>query len=1063
MSLKIKLFFLLFSISIFAFAQTNVSGVINSNTTWSLANSPYTVTGNVLVNSGVTLTIEAGVIIKANTGFGIQSSGEIIAIGTSGSRILFTSSAANPAKGDWFGISLLNQSVDPIFNSMGNYVSGTIFKNVDIEYTGHQAWSGGITATDADLYVDHCNLSNGDQYGIFFSSSANDLTIRNCSFLNHTLTGVFVNAPDGFVEMSNSRIENNPEHGIYLGTKNFAITNNFFRNNSTGFVGSAITVTPGSYSSNHTKIIRKNKFIDHGRSTILVEISALVHISQNIFINTERAVVTDNSDIRLDSNVFINNSIIVRDHGGQDLSMKHNHILNNNKSNSPWSGTSVGLVISAYQGFNEIDFGFNTMVNNHFSSDRLLMVQYRNTTSVKVNNNNLLARNSQYFIYNDLTIPQPNIDAKNNYWGTLVTTEIDNKIFDWSDNINKSVVNYSPILIKPDTTAPISPPESVIKKLVSGSVKLSWLANPEEDLAGYKIYWKNPTGYSYDSVVDVGNVTTYTLNGVGNITAEYSVVAYDNMANGNDMDVFEGHQSWFSGSEKYSPTINTSNFNGNIISCYGNTDGQITLTMTDGTAPYTYDWSHDPTLTANQASNLGEGVYHFSITDIGGLIFSDSIVITQPDSLQIQSITVNSNNCSNGSDGSLVFDVIGGTVPYSFSYYNSLGALISTSTSDSISNLPPDTYSVSVSDANSCTVSSQNIILGFTNLSVQPFITALDSAICSGTTTTLSLNNGIQSAVWNDGQTGLTRVLPLGSYWVNSIDTNGCLGASDTIIIKELVALDSSATICLVTFDLTLNKNRIIFDKPDNETGIAAYNIYKDVFGVWQVIGSVNNGDSSQFIDNTSQPSTKVARYYIETEDQCGVTYSTANSTIHKTVLLQSSIGVNNEVNLSWNQYEGASIWYYRILRNSVSSAGFVPIDSVGGTIGAFTDNNPPLGSNSYIIEAVLTSPCTVKAKNNTYSSLTSNSVENTIGLMENLKVDFKIYPNPTNDFLHIECLAGMGSKEISLFDTKGKIIERLKSENKKVRLDLSDLPKGIYHLTITTSQGVLSQLVIRK
>ena len=43
---------------------TNVSGVISSNTTWSLANSPYLVTGNVLVNEGVTLSIEPGVIVK---------------------------------------------------------------------------------------------------------------------------------------------------------------------------------------------------------------------------------------------------------------------------------------------------------------------------------------------------------------------------------------------------------------------------------------------------------------------------------------------------------------------------------------------------------------------------------------------------------------------------------------------------------------------------------------------------------------------------------------------------------------------------------------------------------------------------------------------------------------------------------------------------------------------------------------------------------------------------------------------------------------------------------------
>jgi len=42
-------------------SQTTVSGGIYSNTTWTLANSPYVITGNIVVFPAATLTIEPGV------------------------------------------------------------------------------------------------------------------------------------------------------------------------------------------------------------------------------------------------------------------------------------------------------------------------------------------------------------------------------------------------------------------------------------------------------------------------------------------------------------------------------------------------------------------------------------------------------------------------------------------------------------------------------------------------------------------------------------------------------------------------------------------------------------------------------------------------------------------------------------------------------------------------------------------------------------------------------------------------------------------------------------------
>ena len=95
-----------------------VSGVITSNTTWT-KNNVYLLQGLVFVDSLVTLTIEAGTVVRgdANTIIStliIQRGGKLIANGTSCNPIVFTSSKASGArvKGDWGGIVFLGRGLN---------------------------------------------------------------------------------------------------------------------------------------------------------------------------------------------------------------------------------------------------------------------------------------------------------------------------------------------------------------------------------------------------------------------------------------------------------------------------------------------------------------------------------------------------------------------------------------------------------------------------------------------------------------------------------------------------------------------------------------------------------------------------------------------------------------------------------------------------------------------------------------------------------------------------------------------------------------------------------------
>ncbi|MBL1280674.1 MAG: hypothetical protein COA33_010390 [Fluviicola sp.] len=88
------------------------SGFITSNETW-VATEIYQLNGKVVVQNGVTLTIEAGTIIKGAEGTGANASalviakgGKINAVGTPSAPIIFTSVLDNIQKGQLVGTNL---------------------------------------------------------------------------------------------------------------------------------------------------------------------------------------------------------------------------------------------------------------------------------------------------------------------------------------------------------------------------------------------------------------------------------------------------------------------------------------------------------------------------------------------------------------------------------------------------------------------------------------------------------------------------------------------------------------------------------------------------------------------------------------------------------------------------------------------------------------------------------------------------------------------------------------------------------------------------------------------
>ena len=142
---------LLSSISFTIKAQTNVSGGIYSNITWTKANSPYIVTDTVVVFPGVTLTIEPGVTIKFADATQLEiRQANLISSGTITDSITFTSNSNNPQPGIWSGVYL---------NSCNNIS----FNYCNFLYSNYGLPDGGSNANISNSVFNYniTGLSNG--------------------------------------------------------------------------------------------------------------------------------------------------------------------------------------------------------------------------------------------------------------------------------------------------------------------------------------------------------------------------------------------------------------------------------------------------------------------------------------------------------------------------------------------------------------------------------------------------------------------------------------------------------------------------------------------------------------------------------------------------------------------------------------------------------------------------------------------------------------------------------------------------------------------------------------
>ncbi len=384
--LLLFLFIFNFQLSIFnSFAQTNVSGGIYANTTWTLANSPYIVMDTVVVFPGVTLTIEPGVVVKFdnNKRLDIRNSATLTAIGTVTDSITFTSNNPSPTPGIYAGIYM-------------DYVPNPIYKYCNFLYAA-KAIAGSYNSYTGSLTIKHCSFVN-NLWGAYadHNNYSTIISIDSCSFYYNINVGCQLVEGTGTITatVNHSYFAYNG-NGILAaaspsGSQKFLIANCTFRNNSAGFAGNHSRLSSCIMNSNQTGISSSNN------NTFM-----FCTIDSNVI----KGISLDMRDTIINCEIKYNDTgiDIPTQAGGGPTRIIQNVIENNN----------IGVNSAMRVGTWPISFYCNKLCNNGNYD-----LYYTNT------NNTIIS---------------------NNYWCTSDTNNIATRIYDGYDDVSYGLVSVTPV------------------------------------------------------------------------------------------------------------------------------------------------------------------------------------------------------------------------------------------------------------------------------------------------------------------------------------------------------------------------------------------------------------------------------------------------------------------------------------------------------------------------------------------------------------------------------------------------------------------------------------------
>ncbi len=307
----------------------------------------------------------------------------------------------------------------------------------------------------------------------------------------------------------------------------------------------------------------------------------------------------------------------------------------------------------------------------------------------------------------------------------------------------------------------------------------------------------------------------------------------------------------------------------NVLTCYNDDSGKITVSAIGGTGSYQYSisgygYSPNPVF-----DNIVAGTYDTYAKDSNSCLANGpQLVVTQPSELIIDSQTsTNIEKCFGDDDGTITITASGGTLPLHYSIDNGT----TFTGSGNFTNLPQNSYKVIIKDDKNCTKVGNDITI------TQPFLLSIVDASGTNVTTCANGNNGTMTITANGGTGSLDYSVDNGTTWQNDYSFSNLYAGTYTIKVKDTKD-------CEITYTSTITLTApppILIDSetPTNPTCYGGTNGTVKILaqgGSGSLYYSANDGDNYTVANFISGLSANVDNIIKVKDDQgCEVTGST--------------------------------------------------------------------------------------------------------------------------------------------------------------------------------------------